>query len=389
MKVKHYIFITIVLVILFYIFVFLFAKFMDKISYFYDYNLIAEKYLKRGELNKAIDVYKKRINSCEGSIRRYKTDKDRREDFETLLRQDCKSLGRILLNHKLFDEAIAYYLKIFPDVETFKFIGEIYLEKGNLKESSEAFKIAISQDFRNFDDIVALYKKKIENTNDLNYKTYLAILYYNAFNATKTKKYLDSSLKILKEVVKEKPDDWLVLRYLGMVFVNTKNDKNAVAYLSQALKSNPDDYVSFFYLEKCDKEKIGFNPFEKFNVDRNPSVTSFMDEKSLNSFKNFWGNYTRKYTFNISEENLYGIIIANSTKVFGIGALISIQIGQEKIYRYVDSNTFEPYEFEFSNLQNGKNEFSISMLNDLKLKSSILKEDRNLFISNIYIIKKN
>ena len=388
MKVKHYIFITIVLVILFYIFIFLFTKFMDKISYFYDYNLIAEKYLKQGELNKAIEVYKKRISSCEGSIRRYKTDKDRRENFETLLRQDCKSLGRILINHKLFDEAISYYLKIFPDVETFQYIGEVYLEKGDLKESAESFKIAISQDFRNFDDIVALYKKKIENTKDLNYKIYLAILYYNAFNATKTKKYLDSSLKILKEVVKEKPDDWLVLRYLGMVFINTKDDKNAVVYLSQALKSNPDDYVSYFYLEKCDNKKIGFNPFEKFNVDKTPSVMPFMDEKNLSSFKNFWGNYTRKYTFNISEDNLHGIIIAKSTKVFGIGALISIQIGKEKIYRYIGSNTFEPCEFEFSNLQKGENEFSISMLNDLKLKSSILKEDRNLFISNIYMIKK-
>ncbi len=357
---------------------------MDKYSYVYDYNAVAEKYIKDGKLDKGIAVYKKRIADSEKEIKRYKNYKIRREVFQTTLRNDCGKLGQILLENKLYDQATFYFLKMFPDVRTFRYIGEVYLEENNLEEASKAFKIAISQDFKNFDEICLLYQNKIEKSDDAIYDIYLSILYYNAYKVTFTKKYLSECLSRLKELLKNNPDDWLILKYLGLVSVTRNDDKRAAVYLSQALNSNPNDYISYFYLERCDTKKLGFDPFEEFDVTHKPIVKPFMSAKYLGKFRNFWGNYTKKYTFNLSSDKLSGVIMAKSTKVFGIGAIISIRIGDEMIFRYIDSNTYAPCEFDFDNLQLGKTTFSISMMNDLRVDSKVINEDRNLYIDNIY-----
>lgn len=390
MKLKHYIFITAVLVLVFYGFIFLFRVIIDKISYVYDYHLIAERYLKKGKLDKALNVYKKRIASCEREIKFYKTYQERREPFETQLRNDCKTLGKLLVTNKRYNEALTYYLKMLHDLEAFKFIGEMKFQQGNLKESAEAFKIAVFQDFRNYDEIVRLYQGKIKKTDDPIYKIYLAIFYYNTYKVNYTKKYLNLSFNLLKELVKERPKDSLILRYLGLIYMIKGDEIKGIDYLSQAINSNLDDYVSYFCLERCDKEKVGFDPFEKFKIDKKPIIESFIDEKSLKNFKTFRSNVTRKYQFNVGDaykRPLKGVIIAKSTKALGIGAIVSVQVGREKIFRYIDSDSFEPYEFEFSDIKGGKNEFSISLLNDSWIKSSIINEDRNLYIDNLYLIK--
>ena len=223
-----------------------------------DYNTLGIHYYNRGEVNKAIEAFKK-------SVALKPFHKASKHNLHQLFRE--KALHS--LKAKDFETATKMFEKIIQlnpmDSTTYMLMGEGYARAGNYKNAIDYYQKALkinpvsritkrglAQSYNNYgvtlrnskkwDDAIAAYHKALEIQPAFHIaRTNLSDAFWQKANTLRNTGQLDEAIEVYLELQKLQPKDKQISSLLGELYLKKRDYTAAVAAFHRVYLANPDD----------------------------------------------------------------------------------------------------------------------------------------------------
>ncbi len=155
----------------------------------------------------------------------------------------------------------------------------------NLKELYNNFGVYYYT-LKNYHKSAYFFKKVLSfNPKDIDAKYNLALTLKMLFIQTKEKKYIDETVRILKEIISINPEYYLAHNELGVIELENKNYDLAIKYFNIVISLNPEYYNGHYNLALCYKlkgdiesAKKVFNNYIPKNVLEQQEITELLSK---------------------------------------------------------------------------------------------------------------